>query len=686
MKYAYLPPAETKRGVLESTSKRVRMIFSVMASPNRIDILRILNTKGPLTYSELKSLAGFKSKKESGKFAYHLRKLLRQSLVGLNKAERRYAITNLGKLVLNLARQIEEKSIIESGKMYVRTSNQTIEEFNPHKIIQCLVKESNMSMEQATKITEEVENKIYKFPSSYLTSSIIRDCVNNVLLEHGLEEHMNKLIKLGIPVYDLTKKLSNDDGLLKNGISDILVDISKNVFSDHFKNIFPKDILDMHFSGEIHLNDIGYWGLYPDTVFVNVEQLLDKNINLNGCSIFLSKINNLESSNNALSLLISLLKQEASKEIVLEGFERLFNNLNYHALPNYFANSLITSTLSSRLHSSPFITFVLALTEENRELLLKLLNGYLLYLEKIPVPQFAILVISANDIPKELLILMIKIAKIGGKISISKRSIRNSKGIFKIKHVDALPVISFHSLSLNLPRLAYQSNKDETYFRAKLALLLKPSIDAMILKKNLISGHIHNNLLPILSNVIGYPNSGSTNHVLNLTGINESVFDILGYSLSEGFNVIKKAIKSANDIISDLDKFSSDGFGISFVPDSSSSRFALLDSEKFGKISHDFNSYSQGLILQKRDFMDSDSSISSKFIEFDDLITGGFYTGLQISDLSLSDSENLLSNAINVLPYFSLISNQILCNVCNSRVINSKICSICNSNNLMIVG
>ena len=48
-------------GLVQSTSKRVRMIFSVMASPNRIDILRILNSKGPLTYSELKSLAGFKS-------------------------------------------------------------------------------------------------------------------------------------------------------------------------------------------------------------------------------------------------------------------------------------------------------------------------------------------------------------------------------------------------------------------------------------------------------------------------------------------------------------------------------------------------------------------------------------------------------------------------------------------------
>src|SRR3970282_2916963 len=102
---------------MSSSAKRVRNIYSFIASSNRLEVLRILNSKGPLSYSELKTLSGFKSKKESGKFAYHLRKLLRQSLVALNKSERRYTITNLGKLVLSLARQIEERSIIESGKM-----------------------------------------------------------------------------------------------------------------------------------------------------------------------------------------------------------------------------------------------------------------------------------------------------------------------------------------------------------------------------------------------------------------------------------------------------------------------------------------------------------------------------------------------------------------------------------------
>ncbi|MBT7920624.1 MAG: helix-turn-helix domain-containing protein, partial [Nitrosopumilus sp.] len=217
-------------GILQSTSKRVRMIFSVMASPNRIDILRILNSKGPLTYSELKSLAGFKSKKESGKFAYHLRKLLRQSLVALNKSERRYTITNLGKLVLSLARQIEERSIIESGKMYVRTSGESIEEFNSHKIIQSLVREGSLPLELAQKITEEVENRIYKYQTTYLTGAVIRDMVNSVLLEHGHEEYRNKLARLGMPVYDIKEMVSNLDDV-DNGAEGLLFNAGQRIFA-----------------------------------------------------------------------------------------------------------------------------------------------------------------------------------------------------------------------------------------------------------------------------------------------------------------------------------------------------------------------------------------------------------------------------------------------------------------------
>ena len=170
------------------TSKRVRTIYSVIASSNRLDILRILNSKGPLSYSELKTLAGFKSKKESGKFAYHLRKLVKQMLVTLNRSERRYNVTNLGRLILNLTRQIEEQSVIESGKIYVRTSKEMMEEFKPDKILQALVKEAGMPVDLAQKMTSEAEARLYKFQTSYLTAPLIREIVNALLIEHGYEE------------------------------------------------------------------------------------------------------------------------------------------------------------------------------------------------------------------------------------------------------------------------------------------------------------------------------------------------------------------------------------------------------------------------------------------------------------------------------------------------------------------
>ena len=341
-------------GRLQSTSKRVRMIFSVMASPNRIDILRILNSKGPLTYSELKSLAGFKSKKESGKFAYHLRKLLRQSLVALNKSERRYTITNLGKLVLSLARQIEERSIIESGKMYVRTSHDSIEEFNSDKIIQSLVREGSLPLELSQKITEEVENRIYKFQTTYLTGSLIREMVNNVLLEHGHEEYRNKLARLGMPVFDIQEMLTNVENI-RNGVEDILFTSGKNTLAEYLlTNSLPKDIADSHLSGELHISNLGLWSLIPDTIFLNLKELIEAGIQLKGKCPGVTRTpapKTLDDLGKTLPMIFNLLSKESSQEVVVDDLAAVLGKFSKNTsdiekmLVDVFAMSSISTVL-----------------------------------------------------------------------------------------------------------------------------------------------------------------------------------------------------------------------------------------------------------------------------------------------------------------------------------------------------
>jgi ribonucleoside-triphosphate reductase (formate) len=696
LSHDYSFQTETKRyGILESASKRVRMIFSVMASPNRIDILRILNSKGPLTYSELKSLAGFKSKKESGKFAYHLRKLLRQSLVALNKGERRYTITNLGKLVLSLARQIEERSIVESGKMYVRTSHDSIEEFNSHKIIQSLVREAGMPLEQAQKITEEVENKIYKFQAAYLTSSLVRETVNSVLVEHGYEEYRNKMARLGMPSSDVLGLVNNVDGIT-NGIEEIVNNASMSVFSEHLLlNSLPKDIADMHLSGELNISNAGVWGLVPDVMFLNTDEFTEGFLNLKGKFLSVSRIRFDENSkfSAAIQVLISLLSREASSEVVLEGIADILlkNNLDQEDIVSSFAKSLISSSATSSYSEGlPSFTILLPANTLDKKTIQALLEGYIKYTDFTPLPRIG-LALDYNNDPNTLNEdsgSISSVVRSGGKISIMQNGKRTSNGIRKsLDSKDTRSVASLQSLSINLPRLAYQSNRDETYFRAKLALAIKPALEAMyIRKKNILDG-IRKGLLPVVGSA-NFEDFGTTNMIINLTGLKESVYDILGYSHnSSGDDVLRKVLKTSGDVASVHGRqMGSESVGISMINDDSSTRFSSLDSDKYGKTllttSTPSSRYSQGITLSGKELLSQNQNqILEECTSIDSLLRGGLSMSIDLTDISTTNEINKAIIAGTGLTFFRPFMRSMICRGCSRRYIGIDVqkCEACGS-------
>ncbi len=672
-----------KGGLLESASKRVRMIFSVMASPNRIDILRILNAKGSLTYSELKALAGFKSKKESGKFAYHLRKLLRQLLVALNKTERRYTITNLGKLVLSLARQIEERSIIESGKMYVRTNKHTIEEFNSHKIIQSLVREANLPLEQAHKITEEVENKIYRFQTNYLTSSLIRETVNSILMEHGHEEYRNKLARLGLPSSDIVQLLYQDEPA-RNGIEHVVTKTAGAVFSEYLLfNMLPKDIADMHLAGEISISNTPVWGLLPDTVFIDLSELKG-GLDLKGRFLNMARIPPIKSSDDAvttLPALVSLLSREASTEVVLEGYvSALLNNINDpEDIASRFAKALLASSgAPSYSAGMPVTTIAVQIDSLDTQQLNALLDGYRRYVDNTPIPRLGL---SLSGRVTNSLDHIITAVRSGGIISISNNKVRASNGIKKAD-VKATAAISLHLLSINLPRLAYESNKDETYFRAKLALMLKPSLAAMSLRKKIIIDHVKKGMMPALASASQLMQMSTASIAVNLTGTRESVYNILGESSSE---VLQKVLKTAAEVTNVQGKMlGEEGAGIAMVSDDSGSRFATLDSEKYGKVSllqsQNATSYSQGMTLNGKDILNDSKASIQECLAIDKLLNGGFTASLDLTNLSLTEMKSAIETAIQELSFLRLSIGFVVCTTCGQR---SKegvdICDFCKS-------
>ena len=605
--------------VLQSTSKRVRMIFSVMASPNRIDILRILNSKGPLTYSELKSLAGFKSKKESGKFAYHLRKLLRQSLVALNKSERRYTITNLGKLVLSLARQIEERSIIESGKMYVRTSHDSIEEFNSQKIIQSLVREGCLPLELAQKITEEVENRIYKYQTAYLTGSLIRELVNSVLLEHGHEEYRHKLARVGLPTFEVQEMITNAEGV-DNGVEGLLFNTGQTVFAEHLlTNTLPKDIADAHLSGDLHITNLGLWSILPDTIFINVKTLIEDGIDLKGKSLGVCRIPTVKTLSNlssALSMIIALISKEASQEVILDD---LISLLSKHSkdLPDLERKLVDSFTTSSTTvgysKMSTVVSFRIPLGTDQK-IVKTVLSAYKTYAKLTPIPKIGLVIDYEKGKISDVSAIISEIIALGGKIMFAKHN-TSQKGIVCKKNSTST-VLHLSSLSINLPRLAFESNKDETYFRARLALLMKPALAAMALRNKTISNLIRLGVNPILAANTQYMQRATVYLVINLVGLQNAVYGILGFKDNkEGQDIIHKVVETAVDIASKKSKELGIDVIVGMTDSDGSERFISLDSEKYGKNSvqeiTDTEVYSQGMTFD----VDTLSNLTGKSAE-----------------------------------------------------------------------
>jgi len=673
--------SEPKRsGILQSTSKRVRMIFSVMASPNRIDILRILNSKGPLTYSELKSLAGFKSKKESGKFAYHLRKLLRQSLVALNKSERRYTITNLGKLVLSLARQIEERSIIESGKMYVRTSHESIEEFNSHKIIQSLVREGSLPLELAQKITEEVENRIYKYQTTYLTGSLIREMVNSVLLEHGHEEYRNKLARLGLPVFDIQEMLTNLDNV-DNGAEGLLFNTGQRVFSEYLlTNILPKDVADSHLSGDLHITNPGIWSMIPDTIFVNVKELIDDGVNLGGKYLNVSRIpasKSLDEITSAISVIISLLSKEASQEIVLDGLTQLFTKhvKNVEELEAKLTNAFATASTTSKYNKGSTHVSVRLQLGSDLKIIDSIINAYKNYTKITPIPRIGLIIDYDKGKVSDVSEALSEIISIGGNVMFAKGQ-TSSFGITNPTTKSSTPLsITLQSVSINLPRLAFESNKDETYFRARLTLLMKPALASMALRKKDISDLTRRGLNPILAKNTQYMQRSSVSLNINLVGLKEAVYNILGFQDNkDGKEILHKVIETAVSVGAKKGKEIGDPVTISMTETDGSTRFASLDGEKYGKNSAlnsmEGDSYSQGITITASEIAEFTNK-SEPIVECNKLskiLNGGLLVTLQIDkDAKPVDIKKSIEKAAELTNSFKPVKNVAICGECGFK-------------------
>src|SRR4030042_6442960 len=202
--------------------------------------------------------------RDAGRYTIHHKFLLKADLLEPDAEAKKYYLTELGKMVIDVADRVEKKAHKPRG-MIVRTSHNTLEEFDANKIANSLIKEAKMPAELAQKTAKEAEKILLKAKTKYLTAQLIREVVNAILIEKGMEEYRHKLTRLGMPVHEVTALIESKDAAECSEA--ILAEAGKTVFREYtLLKVYPRDVADAQVSGAIHVNSLGTWLLKPNEV------------------------------------------------------------------------------------------------------------------------------------------------------------------------------------------------------------------------------------------------------------------------------------------------------------------------------------------------------------------------------------------------------------------------------------
>lgn len=300
-------------------------VLKAVSSPLRLQILNLLFDRSALSYTELMNSLKMNPSRDAGRFAYHLKFLLKAGLVEADVEAKKYFLTDLGKMVLDVADRVEKKAFTPKG-MLVRTSHFTLEEFDANKIANSLIKEAKVPPELAQKAAKEAEKRLLKSKTKYLTASLIREVVNGILVEKGYEDYRHKLTRVGMPIHEVTASIEAKDRCQDS--TAILTNAGQTVLGEYtLLNIFPRDIADAHLSGLIHIDDLGTWILKPNEVIHDMRFFLTNGLKLDELNqISLEPPQNLDA---ALTVAFNVLLH-ASRET---NHQQIFNHFNVFLAP-----------------------------------------------------------------------------------------------------------------------------------------------------------------------------------------------------------------------------------------------------------------------------------------------------------------------------------------------------------------
>lgn len=146
--------------------------------------------------------------------------------------------------------------------LFVRTSNETLAEWNRARIVDALVRETGLEPGVAGIVAAEVEQQLASADVKTLTASLVRELVDAKLVEHGLEDFRRKHMRLGVPLYDTERIICVPNHGELEGPHDpsttdlVLAERVKREYA--LTQVFSQEVADAHLGGDLQIHGLGF--------------------------------------------------------------------------------------------------------------------------------------------------------------------------------------------------------------------------------------------------------------------------------------------------------------------------------------------------------------------------------------------------------------------------------------------
>lgn len=731
-----------------SVRKKGVRVLKAVGSGIRLQVLTLLYDKGALSYTEIMTNLKLSQSKDAGKFAYHLKFLLKTDLIEPDLENKKYKLTDLGKMLVDIAEEIERHTF-KQKKTIVRTSRLAIEEFDRNKIALSLIKEANVPVGLAQKIAREAEKRFQAFKTKYLTAPLIREVVNTILLEKGLEDYRHKLTRLGVPVYDVSQLIKNTAITNAPSIEIVHKKAGDAVIEEYtLLSILPREVVDAHMSGALNLDNLGTWVLEPNEIMHDLRYFLKNGAhtaNHHETSYLCKPPKTLE---QLLAVILNLLRMtsgEVSGEQTLDYFNLFLAPFTKGLLPEEVKEELrlflcslsqetrIAATLGLELVAPAFLKeqeaigpegksngFYRDFEEEGRKLATTLLQLIIEESKVKPVFSPGIVIklrpeVLNNNECEPILLLAHQLASFVGtpyfanlcpeKQRFASYAATCSRLGIEWKgdwELDTLQTGNMDHVTINLPRIAYQSEGKQAKFFQLLDEQLEIAAQALEIKQQIIKQRLDEGLLPFLQQKIsennGYFRRENATRAISLCGLYEAVYALYRKSLHKDAEALKFAeeiMKSTSTFTKEHSRKPENRTVCSLVSRAEASRrFAGLDAERFGWATINVQGSKEqpfytnlGIIPKNQEISWQDRLATEE--SFHKLTYGGHITLLPLTEAAASP-DDLLSTTKQIANTYSVgffAYDRILSYCTNCKHLAYKIlpkCQFCGAVNTLI--